>query len=87
MHMLIVALAYFVYPQPSLVRIQNVHFQNVKGTTTSPLAVDLRCSKLFGCQGVTVKDIDLKFGDAPTTSRCVNTRPLFAGVLMPPPCA
>jgi len=59
----------------------------VRGTTTSPLAVDLRCSKLFGCQGVTVRDIDLRLGGAPTTSRCVNTQPLFAGLLMPPPCA
>ncbi|CAJ1940967.1 unnamed protein product [Sphenostylis stenocarpa] len=73
--------------KPSLVKIKNVHFQNVRGTTTSPLAVDLRCSKLFGCQGVTVRDIDLKFGDAPTTSRCVNTHPIFGGLLMPPPCA
>ncbi|ESW26300.1 hypothetical protein PHAVU_003G107500 [Phaseolus vulgaris] len=82
---------YECYPnckkKPSLVKIQNVHFQNVRGTTTSPLAVDIRCSKLFGCQGLTVRDIDLKLGDAPTTSRCVNAQPIFAGLLMPPPCA
>ncbi|TKY54175.1 Polygalacturonase protein [Spatholobus suberectus] len=81
---------YQCYPdckkKPSLVKIQNVHFSNVRGTTTSPLAVDLRCSELFPCQGVTVRDIDLKLRLDPTTSRCVNTKPLFGGLLMPPAC-
>lgn len=81
---------YECYPdckkKPSLVKLQNIHFQNVKGTTTTPLAVDLRCSKLYPCQGITVRDIDLKVGLAPTISRCVNTKPLFGGLLMPPAC-
>ncbi|KAK7387929.1 hypothetical protein VNO78_22727 [Psophocarpus tetragonolobus] len=81
---------YECYPnckkKPSLVKLQNIHFANVRGTTTSELAVDLRCSKLYPCQGITVRDVDLKFGLAPTTSRCINTQPLFAGLLMPPSC-
>ncbi|KAL5163439.1 Polygalacturonase [Glycine soja] len=82
---------YECYPdckkKPSLVKLQNIHFSNIRGTTISPLAVDLRCSGLFPCQGVTIRDIDLKIGLTPTTSRCVNTRPLFGGLLMPPACA
>ncbi|KAK7363549.1 hypothetical protein VNO77_05695 [Canavalia gladiata] len=81
---------YECYPdckkKPSLVKIKNVHFENIKGTTTSPIAVDLRCSKMFPCEGVTLQNIDLKLGIAPTSSRCVNTKPLFGGLLMPPAC-
>ena len=85
--MLIQLLHWFICGQPSLVKLQNIHFSNIRGTTISPLAVDLRCSGLFPCQGVTIRDIDLKIGLTPTTSRCVNTRPLFGGLLMPPACA
>ncbi|XP_027368695.1 exopolygalacturonase-like [Abrus precatorius] len=81
---------YECYPnckkKPSLVKINNVHFSNIKGTTISPIAVDLRCSQLFPCQGVTVQDIDLKLGLAPTSARCVNTKPIFGGLQNPPPC-
>ncbi|KAK7264662.1 hypothetical protein RJT34_32272 [Clitoria ternatea] len=81
---------YECYPnckkKPSLVKIENVHFANVRGTTISPIAVELRCSKLYPCKGVTFRDIDLKFGEAPTTARCQNTNPLYNGFLMPPPC-
>lgn len=81
---------YQCYPncqkKPSLVKILDVHFANVKGTTTSPIAVDLRCSKTFPCQGITFQDIDLKLGLAPTTARCVNVKPIYGGVLNPPAC-
>ena len=81
---------YECYPnckkKPSLVKISDVHFANVKGTTISPIAVDLRCSKLYPCTGVTIRDIDLKFGSAPSSARCVNVKPIYGGLLDPPPC-
>lgn len=76
----------FIYVQPSLVRIADIHFANVRGTTASPIAVDLRCSKQFPCMGVTIRDIDLKFGAAPSTARCVNVKPVYGGLLNPPAC-
>ncbi|XP_057417528.1 exopolygalacturonase-like [Lotus japonicus] len=73
--------------KPSLVRIRDIHFANVKGTTTSPIAVDFRCSKLYPCMGITLRDIDLKLGTAPTTARCSNIKPVYGlGVVNPPPC-
>ncbi|KAI5415717.1 exopolygalacturonase [Lathyrus oleraceus] len=72
--------------KPSLVRIADIHFANVRGTTASPIAVDLRCSKQFPCMGVTIRDIDLKFGAAPSTARCVNVKPVYGGLLNPPAC-
>ncbi|KAL5065459.1 hypothetical protein RYX36_027196 [Vicia faba] len=73
-------------PSPSLVRIADIHFANVRGTTATPIAVDMRCSAQFPCMGVSVRDIDLKFGTVPSTARCVNVKPVYGGLLNPPAC-
>ncbi|CAI8610689.1 unnamed protein product [Vicia faba] len=72
--------------KPSLVRIADIHFANVRGTTATPIAVDMRCSAQFPCMGVSVRDIDLKFGTVPSTARCVNVKPVYGGLLNPPAC-
>ncbi|XP_045791846.1 polygalacturonase-like [Trifolium pratense] len=72
--------------KPSLVKINNIGFINIKGTTISPIAVDLRCSKQFPCQDVQLRNIDLKLGTNPTTSRCANIKPIYSGIQIPPPC-
>ncbi|KAJ1395234.1 Pectin lyase fold/virulence factor [Sesbania bispinosa] len=72
--------------KPSLVKIRDIHFSNIKGTTISPIAVDLRCSQLYPCQGITLRDIDLKLGLAPATARCSNIKPIYGGIINPPAC-
>lgn len=76
----------FACLQPSLVRIRNIHFANIKGTSSTPLAIDLRCSKQFPCLGVTIRNVDLKFGAAPSTARCSNIKPIYSGLMNPPAC-
>ncbi|MED6130316.1 hypothetical protein PIB30_000214 [Stylosanthes scabra] len=71
--------------KPSLVKLKNIQFNNIRGTTISPVAVDLRCSKLFPCEGVSLRNIDLKLGLLPSISRCVNINPLYFGTLQVPP--
>uniref|UniRef100_A0A7N0VFW4 Uncharacterized protein n=1 Tax=Kalanchoe fedtschenkoi TaxID=63787 RepID=A0A7N0VFW4_KALFE len=44
---------------PSKVKISNVSFKNIWGTTTTREAVNLICSKGFPCQNVEVGNIDL----------------------------
>jgi len=72
--------------QPSLVKIKNIGYRNIRGTTTSPIAVDLRCSKLFPCQNVQLHNIDLMLGAIPTGSRCANIKPIYGGLQKPPAC-
>lgn len=72
--------------QPSLVRISDIIFKNIKGTTTSPIAVDMRCSKQFPCQNVRLQNIDLTLGATPAGSRCNNVKPIYVGLQKPPPC-
>ncbi|XP_027338295.1 exopolygalacturonase-like [Abrus precatorius] len=73
--------------KPSLVKVRSVSFSNIRGTTISPIAVDLRCSKQFPCQNVQLNNINLKLGPAPTNSRCANIKPIYVGLQAPPACA
>ncbi|KAK7303752.1 hypothetical protein RJT34_14666 [Clitoria ternatea] len=73
--------------KPSLVKVSNVGFSNVRGTTISPIAVDLRCSKQFPCKNVRLDNINLKFGLKPATSRCSNVKPIYGGLQSPAACA
>ncbi|KAK7246365.1 hypothetical protein RIF29_41232 [Crotalaria pallida] len=72
--------------KPSLVKISNVLFSNVKGTTISPFPVDLRCSKQFPCQNVRINNIDLTGVAKPISSRCLSVKPIYTGVQKPAVC-
>ncbi|KAG5005996.1 hypothetical protein JHK85_024538 [Glycine max] len=72
--------------KPSLVNIKDVVFSNIRGTTISPIAVDLRCSKQFPCQDIKLQNIDLNLGPKPSGSRCANIKPIYTGVQRPAAC-
>ncbi|TXG57786.1 hypothetical protein EZV62_015615 [Acer yangbiense] len=46
---------------PSLVRISNVSFKNIRGTSSNPVAMKLACSRGIPCQGVEIADIDIGY--------------------------
>ncbi|KAM3261581.1 hypothetical protein ACQJBY_052325 [Aegilops geniculata] len=67
------------------VTIKNVTFKNIKGTSSLPVAVLLRCG--MPCQGVVLQDLDLKFKGAGTTSsKCENAKAKYVGYMYPKPC-
>ncbi|KAK7412916.1 hypothetical protein VNO78_04676 [Psophocarpus tetragonolobus] len=72
--------------KPSLVQIKGISFSNIRGTTISPIAVDLRCSKQFPCQNVQLRNIDLNHGPKPADSRCANIKPVYGGIQRPAAC-
>ncbi|KAJ7008268.1 exopolygalacturonase [Populus alba x Populus x berolinensis] len=65
-----------VIHRPSRVKISNVHYQNIKGTSTSNVAVSFLCSSSVPCQGVELVDIDLAYigqkANMPLSSSCLN---------------
>ncbi|XP_042495428.1 exopolygalacturonase-like [Macadamia integrifolia] len=76
---------------PSRVKLTDIHFKNIKGTTFGKTGVTLTCSKGVPCEKVELVDIDLKpstaAGDLASTCENVNGV-TTTGVLNPkPPCA
>ncbi|GLT32581.1 hypothetical protein SLA2020_072390 [Shorea laevis] len=76
--------------EPSKVAISDVHFINIRGTTTSKVAVSLLCSESTPCQGIHMKNINLAYtgepNNLPYSSTCTNAKVEYIGIQNPPPC-
>ncbi|KAF5179379.1 Exopolygalacturonase [Thalictrum thalictroides] len=77
----------------SNVKISQVKFNNIRGTTPTECAVKMHCSPSFPCQNVQVSDINLKYVPVGPTnilaraiSECANIRVAVAGFVIPPLC-
>lgn len=73
---------------PSLVKISDVFFKNIRGTTSTPTAVILNCSRGIPCSNVRLQDVHLNHpsGIHPT-AQCSNVNAIYSGTQIPPPCA
>ncbi|XP_031398767.1 exopolygalacturonase-like [Punica granatum] len=75
---------------PSLVKIRNVTFKNIHGTSSTAVAVKLTCSSKVPCENVVVGNVRLTYTgpEAPAaTSQCSNVAPSFLGTQTPSVCA
>ncbi|BFG16004.1 hypothetical protein CerSpe_022780 [Prunus speciosa] len=74
---------------PSKVKISNVSFKNIKGSSFTPLAVKLVCSRGVPCENVELADINLTYGgdQGPLTSLCSNVKPTITGMIKALGCA
>ncbi|XP_022146404.1 exopolygalacturonase-like [Momordica charantia] len=77
---------------PSQVKISEVNYKNVRGTTISVVPVSLQCSPKVPCEGIKLEEIDLSFvgSDKKMTAfanACVNAKITTVGKQIPPACA
>ncbi|OWM75436.1 hypothetical protein CDL15_Pgr021600 [Punica granatum] len=75
---------------PSLVKINNVSFKNIRGSSSTAVAVKLACSSKVPCKDVVVADIHLTYEgpEAPAaSSQCSNVVPSILGKQSPQVCA
>eukprot|EP01018_Ginkgo_biloba_P018147 Gb_12008 [translate_table: standard] len=73
--------------QTSAVRVSEVAYMNIKGTSATKEVMRFVCSKVVACQNVVLIDIDLTLisRHAPTTF-CENALGFSMGSVNPPPC-
>ncbi|KAG2713818.1 hypothetical protein I3760_04G193700 [Carya illinoinensis] len=64
---------------PSKIKISQVSFKNIRGTSQTKEAVKLLCSNEIPCENVEITDIDLAYqgSDGPATSQCTKSIPPF----------
>ncbi|KAG5567772.1 hypothetical protein RHGRI_003079 [Rhododendron griersonianum] len=75
----------------SYVKISDVHFRNVRGTSVSNVAVTLDCSSANPCEGIELADIDLALSPNapkkfPLSATCSNAKIFSRGKQNPPAC-
>ncbi|XP_059663863.1 exopolygalacturonase-like [Cornus florida] len=64
---------------PSKVKISKVSFKNIKGSSKTPAAVKLLCSKDVPCENVEFGDIELTHNGGPAKSEITNVKPIACG--------
>ncbi|XP_065858948.1 exopolygalacturonase-like [Euphorbia lathyris] len=89
---IIVDMMYCPYSQcntkgPSHVKLSDVSFKGIKGTSATPEAVSLHCMP-GSCDKIELSGIDLKYTGAqgPAKSNCTNIKPTIVGTLNPAGC-
>ncbi|KAG6741217.1 hypothetical protein POTOM_054449 [Populus tomentosa] len=68
------------------VKISQVTYRNIQGTSASPEAVTFDCSPTNPCRGIKLQDIKLTYMNTAATSSCKNIGGTSSGVLMPESC-
>ncbi|PSS05826.1 Exopolygalacturonase [Actinidia chinensis var. chinensis] len=72
----------------SEVQISNVTFKNIWGTSSSKVAVNIKCSGIAPCQNIKLVNINLSYNGlgGPAISSCSNVRGRSYGTQNPPGC-
>ena len=63
--------------------MQNVLYQNIKGTSSSSEAIQIDCSEKFPCKGIVLQGIDLRVGGKAAKAECNNAKITEKGNLSP----
>ncbi|KAI3697160.1 hypothetical protein L6452_29965 [Arctium lappa] len=74
--------------QVSGVKISNVRYEDVHGTSATKVAVKFDCSKKNPCRGITMRDVNLSFKNQllSASAYCVNAGGRASGVIKPTSC-
>ncbi|KAJ6430886.1 hypothetical protein OIU84_018401 [Salix udensis] len=76
---------------PSRVKLSDVRYHNIRGTCTSVVGVNIKCSHTVPCERVSLSNISLKYvGEKKSnhgiSSVCTNAKLNYAGFQLPSPC-
>ena len=72
----------------SQVQIHDVKYRNIRGTSSSKLAVAFDCSKSKPCEKIELDQINLSYHgvEGPVASSCINAKGIANGLQQPQSC-
>ncbi|KMS95591.1 hypothetical protein BVRB_006790 [Beta vulgaris subsp. vulgaris] len=68
---------------PSKIKLSDIFFHNIRGSTASSEAISIKCSSAVPCQNVHLHNINLMGLKGPATASCVNAKINFLGIQVP----
>ncbi|XP_009605156.1 polygalacturonase-like [Nicotiana tomentosiformis] len=72
--------------ETSGVKISQVTYENIQGTSTTPVAMKFDCSPSNPCKGIQIKDIKLTHMNKKAQSFCKNVQGSKKGLIFPDSC-
>ncbi|XP_031250277.1 polygalacturonase-like [Pistacia vera] len=69
--------------QVSGVQISDVTYQNIRGTSATPVAINLNCSTKYPCKGIRLQNINLKYSNQVAQSSCSYVTGKELGLVQP----
>jgi len=68
------------------VRVSEVTYQDIHGTSATPIAVNFDCSSEYHCTDINLEDVNLTFNKKAASSSCVNAGGSSYGRVQPKSC-
>ncbi|KAK9130620.1 hypothetical protein Sjap_011107 [Stephania japonica] len=72
--------------QSSGIKISQVTYRNIRGTSATPVAMNFQCSATNPCSGIRLQNVKLSYLSSAATSSCVHAHGISSGVVVPASC-
>lgn len=82
----IISLIIIVSFQGSGIKVSDITYEDVHGTSATEVAVKFDCSKTNPCNGIKLLDVKLSYKDHPSEASCVNAGGMASGLQQPTSC-
>jgi polygalacturonase len=72
----------------SSIRISDVRYVGIRGSSATPVAVNFDCSRSNPCSGISLQDVALTYQNRPAAAKsyCRNVQGTTLGLVLPPSC-